>query len=171
MKCRVVLVTTLAARSSAVWAPSRRRERKPTCRRTSLALPQPSHRANAPSLPDFQVSSYLCTLWSAFRLTGLAPPVLSILIALRPADLSSARDAVCRFGDVLLGLSTGVWAYYLYERRLNRPDGERLADLVRWKWDKVQQQRRNRVADEEGWEEIEKELRTQGEALEGNARR
>ncbi|BGP07752.1 hypothetical protein JCM10049v2_003592 [Rhodotorula toruloides] len=78
---------------------------------------------------------------------------------------------ISKFGDVLLGLSTGVWAYYLYERRLNRPDGERLADLVRWKWAKFQDQRRNRVADQEGWEEIEKELRAQGEVLEGKERR
>ncbi|BGP31768.1 hypothetical protein JCM10296v2_003542 [Rhodotorula toruloides] len=78
---------------------------------------------------------------------------------------------ISKLGDVLLGLSTGFWAYYLYERRLNRPDGERLADLVRWKWAKFQDQRRNQVADQEGWEEIEKELRAQGEVLEGKERR
>jgi hypothetical protein len=68
--------------------------------------------------------------------------------------------AECSWGDVLLGLSTGVWAYYLYERRLHRPDGERLADLVRWKLDqRARLSQASAQADNEGWEEIERELK------------
>ncbi|GAA6018978.1 hypothetical protein JCM8202_000623 [Rhodotorula sphaerocarpa] len=66
---------------------------------------------------------------------------------------------VSRWGDVLLGLTTGVWAYYLYERRLHRPDGERLADLVRWKFDQRARLAQAAQADSEGWEEIERELK------------
>lgn len=67
---------------------------------------------------------------------------------------------ISRWGDVLLGLSTGVWAYYLYERRLHRPDGERLADLVRWKLDqRARLSQASTQADNEGWEEIERELK------------
>ncbi|GAA5997771.1 Nce101p [Rhodotorula paludigena] len=73
---------------------------------------------------------------------------------------------ISRWGDVLLALGTGCLAYKLYERRMHRPEGERLADLVQWKW--AQRTERNprvaappvaSAAEQEGWEELERELK------------
>ncbi|GAA5912285.1 hypothetical protein JCM8208_001323 [Rhodotorula glutinis] len=76
---------------------------------------------------------------------------------------------ISKWGDVLLGATTGIWGYWLYERRLHRPDGERLADLVRWKLDQRATLSANlkasaataatSQADQDGWEELERELR------------
>ncbi|BGP55300.1 hypothetical protein JCM8202v2_002898 [Rhodotorula sphaerocarpa] len=76
-----------------------------------------------------------------------------------PSEYVTYPSSRNSWGDVLLGLTTGVWAYYLYERRLHRPDGERLADLVRWKFDQRARLAQAAQADSEGWEEIERELK------------
>lgn len=43
----------------------------------------------------------------------------------------------------MLGLFTGFLAYYLNENhpRTGRPDGEKLVDLLKWKYAKYQEQR------------------------------
>ncbi|BGP39693.1 hypothetical protein JCM10449v2_003644 [Rhodotorula kratochvilovae] len=70
---------------------------------------------------------------------------------------------ISKWGDVLLGLSTGVFAYALYERRLHRPEGERLVDLVRWKLDQRAALNPPKTpasqAEQEGWAELERELK------------
>ncbi|GAA5924426.1 hypothetical protein JCM3775_005376 [Rhodotorula graminis] len=73
---------------------------------------------------------------------------------------------ISKWGDVLLGATTGIWGYWLYERRLHRPDGERLADLVRWKLDQRATLAALKApatatsqADQDGWDELERELR------------
>jgi Non-classical export protein 1 len=45
--------------------------------------------------------------------------------------------------DMILGIGTGVFAYYLYEThpRTAPPQQERLAELVRWKYAQYQQKR------------------------------
>ncbi|GAA5848516.1 hypothetical protein JCM9279_006588 [Rhodotorula babjevae] len=72
---------------------------------------------------------------------------------------------ISKWGDVLLGATTGIWGYWLYERRLHRPVGERLADLVRWKLDQratlaaLKAPTATSQADQDGWEELERELK------------
>ncbi|GAA6051375.1 hypothetical protein JCM3770_004509 [Rhodotorula araucariae] len=69
---------------------------------------------------------------------------------------------ISKWGDVMLGLTTGVWGYYLYERRVNRPEGERLVDLVRWKLDQraaLAPKTLAGQAEQDGWAEIERELK------------
>lgn len=85
--------------------------------------------------------------------------VTHMILTPPPSEYAICSPARNSWGDVLLGLTTGVWAYYLYERRLHRPDGERLADLVRWKFDQRARLAQAAQADSEGWEEIERELK------------
>jgi len=93
---------------------------------------------------------------------------LSPLIQSRKHQLTAVPPpSSLRWGDVLLGATTGIWGYWLYERRLHRPDGERLADLVRWKLDqratlsalKTPTAAATSQADQDGWEELERELK------------
>ena len=81
----------------------------------------------------------------------------------REARLTSVTTSPRRWGDILLGCSTGVWGYWLYERRLHRPEGERLADLVRWKLAQRAELAAPKTAanqaDQDGWEELERELK------------
>ncbi|GAA5940200.1 Nce101p [Sporobolomyces koalae] len=52
--------------------------------------------------------------------------------------LSSRVYLISKWGDVALGLSTGVFAYYLYERKLHRTDEDSLVGLIKWKLDQRQ---------------------------------
>ncbi|BGP15946.1 hypothetical protein JCM10213_003623 [Rhodosporidiobolus nylandii] len=71
---------------------------------------------------------------------------------------------VSKVGDVLLGFTTGVFAYYLYERKNGRAEEDKLVNLVRWKWAQQAEQKQVKAAEAEGWEEIERELKVkQGE--------
>ncbi|KAK4047738.1 hypothetical protein OIV83_005246 [Microbotryomycetes sp. JL201] len=69
--------------------------------------------------------------------------------------------------DPLLGIFTGIWAYALYERRLQRPAGHSLVELIQWKWSGRTWFRRKPVAnstaaeDEEWAAELAKELQEQ----------
>ncbi|KAI0807387.1 hypothetical protein C8Q74DRAFT_1227349 [Fomes fomentarius] len=49
--------------------------------------------------------------------------------------------------DPLLGVFTGVFAYYLYEKhpRTAMPDELRLVSLLRWKREKLQQERERKL--------------------------
>ncbi|EPQ58030.1 hypothetical protein GLOTRDRAFT_36480 [Gloeophyllum trabeum ATCC 11539] len=49
--------------------------------------------------------------------------------------------------DPLLGVFTGLTAYYLYEThpRTAPPPGERLQELAKWKWSRWQQEREERL--------------------------
>ncbi|KAF9454556.1 hypothetical protein P691DRAFT_770451 [Macrolepiota fuliginosa MF-IS2] len=52
-----------------------------------------------------------------------------------------------RYLDPLLGVFTGILAYHLHEthpRTAPLPD-QRLTELVRWKWDKYQRERREKL--------------------------
>ncbi|KAI0082627.1 hypothetical protein K474DRAFT_1702624 [Panus rudis PR-1116 ss-1] len=53
--------------------------------------------------------------------------------------------------DPLLGVFTGVFAYYLYENhpRTAPPDGERLIDLARWKWEKRRREQASHLGNED----------------------
>ncbi|ORY92801.1 hypothetical protein BCR35DRAFT_298346 [Leucosporidium creatinivorum] len=69
--------------------------------------------------------------------------------------------------DPFLGVFTGIWAYALYERRLQRPEGHTLLELIRGKWNQHQQARQainsaKAGEHEEGWEELTKELESAG---------
>ncbi|GAA5970811.1 hypothetical protein JCM11641_004463 [Rhodosporidiobolus odoratus] len=75
---------------------------------------------------------------------------------------------VSRYGDLALGLFTGIFAYALYERKQNRPDQDKLHNLVRWKWDQRERAKEVRKVEEEGWEEIEGALK---EKMEEKVRR
>lgn len=57
-------------------------------------------------------------------------------------------DSLLRGLDPLLGIFTGVFAYYLRENnpRTAPPDDEKLVVLARWKWTKQQQERREKWA-------------------------
>jgi len=73
---------------------------------------------------------------------------------------------VSRRLDPVLGIASGLWAYYLYETRLQRPVGHTLPELLRWKWDKrkqlqVQSLSTDPAADLEGWAELNAELAKQ----------
>ncbi|KAA1471097.1 hypothetical protein DENSPDRAFT_746637, partial [Dentipellis sp. KUC8613] len=54
-----------------------------------------------------------------------------------------------RFLDPLLGVGTGLLAYYLYETnpRTEVPEDQRLVPLARWKLDKMQKERAQREAE------------------------
>ncbi|GAA5825610.1 hypothetical protein JCM11251_000308 [Rhodosporidiobolus azoricus] len=73
---------------------------------------------------------------------------------------------VSKWGDVLVGIATGVLAYTLYERKAGRTaeDGNRLQDLVRWKMDQRERVEAVKAVEQEGWDEITKELQVQQEA-------
>jgi hypothetical protein len=45
--------------------------------------------------------------------------------------------------DTVLGVFTGVFAYYLYERhpRTAIPADEKLGELLKWRWEKYQTSR------------------------------
>ncbi|SCZ98546.1 BZ3500_MvSof-1268-A1-R1_Chr3-1g05455 [Microbotryum saponariae] len=65
--------------------------------------------------------------------------------------------------DPLLGIFSGIWAYYVYESRLERPSEHSLPSLLRWKMGEIKQ-RRNAAAgagdlDEQGWKELDEEVR------------
>ncbi|GAA6027549.1 hypothetical protein JCM8097_007917 [Rhodosporidiobolus ruineniae] len=62
---------------------------------------------------------------------------------------------VSRVGDIFLGLATGVLAYGLYERKNHRAEEDKLASLVKWKW----AQREVKQVEQEGWKELEDELK------------
>ncbi|TFY72668.1 hypothetical protein EVG20_g344 [Dentipellis fragilis] len=64
-----------------------------------------------------------------------------------------------RFLDPLLGVSTGLLAYYLYETnpRTEVPENQRLLPLARWKMDKMQKERAQREAehnDDVDWQKV-----------------
>ncbi|CEQ40220.1 SPOSA6832_01822 [Sporobolomyces salmonicolor] len=72
---------------------------------------------------------------------------------------------ISKYGDVVVGIATGFLAYSLYERKTFRKDGEKLADLVQWKWDQRQKRKEAVVAvEQEGWDELERELKIKQEA-------
>ncbi|SGY44177.1 BQ5605_C001g00125 [Microbotryum silenes-dioicae] len=43
--------------------------------------------------------------------------------------------------DPLLGIFSGIWAYYVYESRLERPSDHSLPSLLRWKMGEIKQWR------------------------------
>ncbi|KAI5475747.1 Nce101 protein [Pseudohyphozyma bogoriensis] len=45
--------------------------------------------------------------------------------------------------DPVLGIASGIWAYYLYESRVGRPQGHSLNELVGAKWTTWRQARAN----------------------------
>lgn len=49
--------------------------------------------------------------------------------------------------DPILGAVSGLWAYYLYESRLQRPEGHSLPQLISRKWEqrKLKNQLNNKV--------------------------
>ncbi|KAI0797994.1 hypothetical protein C8Q75DRAFT_709482, partial [Abortiporus biennis] len=53
--------------------------------------------------------------------------------------------------DPILGVFTGVFAYYLYETnpRTALPESERLVELAKWKWQKTVREREERLKAEE----------------------
>ncbi|GAA6012307.1 hypothetical protein JCM11491_007088 [Sporobolomyces phaffii] len=51
------------------------------------------------------------------------------------ATIPSRIYLISKWGDVALGLSTGVFAYYLYEKKSHRTPDDSLVGLVRWKLD------------------------------------
>lgn len=53
-----------------------------------------------------------------------------------------------RYVDPLLGVFTGVFAYYLHEThpRTAPPPGQRLTELLEWKRDEMQRKRGERLA-------------------------
>ncbi|GAA6007854.1 hypothetical protein JCM10207_004900 [Rhodosporidiobolus poonsookiae] len=65
---------------------------------------------------------------------------------------------ISKFGDVLLGLATGVMAYGLYERRQFRAEEDKLASLVQWKWAQRAQDKAVQAVEDEGMRELEREL-------------
>ncbi|GAA5966277.1 hypothetical protein JCM3765_002584 [Sporobolomyces pararoseus] len=81
------------------------------------------------------------------------------------SSIPSRIYLISKWGDVGLGLSTGVLAYYLYEKKLNRSKQDSLIGLLEWK---SQQRERTKQAlievkgggDGNGkeWEELTKEL-------------
>ncbi|GAA5891283.1 hypothetical protein JCM5296_006887 [Sporobolomyces johnsonii] len=71
---------------------------------------------------------------------------------------------ISKYGDVAVGVATGFLAYSLYERKTFRQDGEKLVDLVRWKWDQRQRRQELVAVEQEGWDELERELKIKQEA-------
>ncbi|GAA5904500.1 Nce101p [Sporobolomyces salmoneus] len=69
---------------------------------------------------------------------------------------------ISKWGDVALGLSTGVFAYYLYEKKLHRTEEDSLLGLIRWKSEQRQKLKAaSATADVTSggeWEELTKEL-------------
>ncbi|GAA5837893.1 hypothetical protein JCM3766R1_001510 [Sporobolomyces carnicolor] len=76
---------------------------------------------------------------------------------------------ISKWGDVALGLSTGVFAYYWYEKKLGRTREDSLVGLVTWKAHQLRQQRderKQRTNDDDAmsatnrdeWEQLTKEL-------------
>lgn len=41
---------------------------------------------------------------------------------------------VSRWADVAIGVGVGISAYYLHERRVGKPDGKKLNDIISEKW-------------------------------------
>ncbi|GAA5878735.1 hypothetical protein JCM16303_007164 [Sporobolomyces ruberrimus] len=71
---------------------------------------------------------------------------------------------ISKYGDVFLGLTTGVFAYYLYEKKLNRSNEDNLRGLIRWKLDQLDE-RKNKLQLEPTstsgpgeWDELTREL-------------
>lgn len=63
--------------------------------------------------------------------------------------------------DPVLGVVSGLWAYQLYESRLERPAGHTLPELLKRKWDIRQAGKKVAAAtgkEEEGWNELQAEL-------------
>ncbi|GAA5849436.1 hypothetical protein JCM8547_000450 [Rhodosporidiobolus lusitaniae] len=75
---------------------------------------------------------------------------------------------VGRTADVFLGLFTGVLAYGLYESKLDkrgeRKEEDRLLNLVRWKREQWSKDKAVKHIEQEGWQELEKELKVEQEA-------
>jgi hypothetical protein len=73
-------------------------------------------------------------------------------------EIVPLSELSCRVLDPVLGVFTGVFAYYLYETnpRTAFPPGEKLPDLLRWKWSKWRQERdqKLRAAEVVQWKEI-----------------
>ncbi|GAA5841593.1 hypothetical protein JCM5353_003675 [Sporobolomyces roseus] len=79
------------------------------------------------------------------------------------SSIPSRIYLISKTGDVLLGLGTGVFAYYLYEKKLNRSSQDTLIGMVRWKMDQREQRNRWKEGGKEGreeigWEELSKEI-------------
>jgi hypothetical protein len=57
-------------------------------------------------------------------------------------------------------------SYALYERRLQRPEGHTILELIRGKWNEKQQARQvtngAKASENEGWEELTKEFESAG---------
>lgn len=49
-------------------------------------------------------------------------------------QLTMYKYLVSRWADVAIGVTVGVSAYYLHERRINKPEGSRLNDIISRKW-------------------------------------
>ncbi|GAA5870809.1 hypothetical protein JCM1840_006810 [Sporobolomyces johnsonii] len=77
---------------------------------------------------------------------------------------------ISKYGDVAVGIATGFLAYSLYERKTFRQDGEKLVDLVRWKWDQRQRRQDIVAVEQEGWDELERELKIKQEAAAAGGR-
>ena len=68
----------------------------------------------------------------------------------------------CRAFDPVLGIVSGVWAYYLYENRANRPAGHTLPELVQRKWSMRSAKKDADRLEDEGWKELEAEVSKMG---------
>ncbi|CCM04606.1 uncharacterized protein FIBRA_06788 [Fibroporia radiculosa] len=70
--------------------------------------------------------------------------------------------------DPILGVFTGVFAYYLYEinPRSGIAQGDRLSELTAWRWAKWRNERRNKLSEggeEEALDAIKKEVEKERE--------
>ncbi|GAA5993247.1 hypothetical protein JCM5350_007296 [Sporobolomyces pararoseus] len=79
------------------------------------------------------------------------------------SSIPSRIYLISKWGDVALGLSTGVFAYYLYEKKLNRSRQDSLLGLLEWKSQQRDKIKKASMIEVEGnnakeWEELTKEL-------------
>ncbi|SCV74354.1 BQ2448_6786 [Microbotryum intermedium] len=77
--------------------------------------------------------------------------------------------------DPFLGIFSGVWAYYVYESRLERPSEHSLLSLLRWKAGEIKE-RWNTAAvagdvDEQGWKKLDEEVQKLQATQQGTAKR
>lgn len=72
----------------------------------------------------------------------------------------SAQRPFCSALDPVLGVFTGVLAYYLYENnpRTAPPEGNRLVELIKWKRDKSRQEKENDADVEIDWKALTSEV-------------
>jgi len=116
----------------------------------------------------------LLSLWFISRTSvthGFLDPISNLPhLSVRPQSLSllllrsllTLSPPLNRTGDIFLGLGTGLFAYYLYEKKLNRSSKESLLGMLKWKIDQREKRRWKQGGkegkEEIGWEELSKEI-------------